>query len=150
MTNPRETIERDLKAALKAGEKEKLATLRLLLTEIKNEQIRRGSEVDEEAFAGLVRKGIKQRGEAAEQYRAGGRPELADKEEREADFLAAYLPQQADEAEIRVAIAEFVAAEGLAGRQAIGPVMRAMMARFGARADGATVNRLAREILGGG
>jgi uncharacterized protein len=150
MTTPRETIETDLKAALKAGEKEKLATLRLLLTDLKNEQIRRGSEVDDETFAGLVRKAIKQRGEAAEQYRAGGRPELADKEEREAAFLAVYLPAQADEAEIRAAIAEYVAAEGLAGPKAIGPVMRAMLARFGAAADGATVNRLAREILSGG
>ena len=96
-----------------------------------------------------MRKAIKQRGEAAEQFRAGGRPELADKEEREAAILEAYLPQQAGEAELRAAIAAFVAAEGLAGPKGIGPVMRAMLARFGAAADGATINRLAREILGG-
>lgn len=147
MTTPRETIETDLKAALKAGEKEKLSTLRLLLTDIKNEHIRRGAEVDDETFAGLVRKAIKQRGEATEQFRAGGRPEMADKEEREAALLSVYLPKQADEAELRAAIAEFVAAEGLAGPKAMGPVMRAMLARFGTAADGATVNRLAREIL---
>jgi uncharacterized protein len=150
MSTPRETVESDLKAALKAGEKERLGTLRLLLAELKNERIRRGSEVDDEAFAGLVRKAIKQRAESAEQYRAGGRPELADKEEREAAILAAYLPQQVDEAELRTAIAEFVAAEGLAGPKGIGPVMRAMLARFGSSADGTTINRIAREVLGGG
>jgi uncharacterized protein YqeY len=150
MTIPRETVERDLKAAMKAGEKERLATLRLLLTDLKNEQIRRGSEVDGDAFAAVVRKAIKQRGEAAEQYRAGGRPELAAKEEREAALLEAYLPPQADEAEIRAAIAAFVAAQGLAGPKGIGPVMREMLARFGATADGGTINRIAREVLGGG
>jgi uncharacterized protein len=149
MATPQETVESDLRAALKAGEKEKLATLRLLLTDLKNERIRRGSEVDAETFAGLVRKAIKQRGEAAEQFRAGGRPELADKEEREAAILEAYLPQQVGEAEIRAAIEALVAAEGLSGPKGIGPVMRAMLARFGATADGGTINRLAREILGG-
>ena len=149
MATPQETVESDLRAALKAGDKEKLATLRLLLADVKNERIRRGPEVDAETFAGLVRKAIKQRGEAAEQFRAGGRLELAEKEEREAAILEAYLPQQAGEAEIRAAIAAFAAAEGLSGPKGIGPVMRAMLARFGATADGATINRLAREVLGG-
>ena len=98
MATPQETVESDLRAALKAGDKEKLATLRLLLADVKNERIRRGSKVDTKTFAGLVRKAIKQRGEAAEQFRAGGRLELAEKEEREAAILEAYLPQQAGEA----------------------------------------------------
>jgi uncharacterized protein len=147
MTTPRQRIEGDLKSALKAGEKERLSVLRLLLTEIKNEAIRRREEVDDPGFAGLVRKAIKQREEAAEQYRRGHRPELADKEEREAAVLAAYLPEQADEATLRAAVEELVAAEGLSGPAAIGPVMKAMLARFGGSADGATINRIAREVL---
>lgn len=150
MTTPRQTLEQDVKTALKSGDKERLATCRLLLTDIKNEQIRRGSEVDADAFAALVRKAIKQRAEAAEQFRAGGRPEMAAKEEREAAILEAYLPKQADESEIRAAIAAYVAAEGLAGPKGIGPVMREMLARFGASADGGTINRIARELLGPG
>lgn len=144
---PQQRIEADVKAAMKAGEKEKLGTLRMLLTEIKNERIRRGGEVDEEGFVSLVRKAIKQRDEAATQYRQGGREELAAKEQSEAAILAAYLPAQADEGQIRAAIQEFVAAQGLAGPAAMGAVMKEMKARFGSSADGATLNRIAREVL---
>jgi len=148
-TTPQQRIEADLKAAMKAGDKERLSTLRLLLTEIKNERIRRGAEVDEAGFASLARKAIKQREEAAEQYRKGGRPELAEKEENEAKLLAAYLPAQIDEASLRAAIQALVAERGLSGPAAMGPVMKEMLARFGATADGAVVSRLAREVLAG-
>lgn len=147
MTDPQQRIESDLKAAMKAGDKEKVSTLRMLLAELKNERIRRGSAVDEEAFVAVLRRGTKQRADAAEQYRKGGRPETAEKEEREAAILEAYLPQQADEAEIRTEIEKYVAAHGLSGPAAMGRVMGAMMQHFGPRADGSTVNRIARDVL---
>jgi hypothetical protein len=146
-TPPQQRIEAEVKAAMKAGEKEKLSTLRLLLTEIKNERIRRGSEVDEAGFVSLVRKAIKQREDSVSQYRAGNREELAAKEEAEIEVLQAYLPAQVDEGQIRAAIEELVASRGLAGPAAIGPVMKEMLARFGSSADGATINRIAREVL---
>jgi len=144
---PQQKLEADVKEAMKAGDKERLATLRMLLSAVKNERIARGSEVDEAAFAALTRKAIKQREEAADQYRKGGRPELADKEDREASLLSTYLPAQADEGQIRAAIAALVAERGLAGNAAMGQVMKEMLARFGSAADGATISRLAREIL---
>ncbi|MBV8199003.1 MAG: GatB/YqeY domain-containing protein [Acidobacteria bacterium] len=147
---PQQRIESELKAAMKSGDKLRLQTLRLLLTEIKNERIRRGSEVDEAGFVALVRKAIKQREEAAGQYRAGDRLESAAKEESEAAILGAYLPAAADEGEVRAAIAALIAERGLAGPQAVGPIMKEMLARFGGRADGATLNRIARELLGAG
>jgi uncharacterized protein YqeY len=147
-TPPQQRIEAELKAALKAGDKLRLQTVRLLLTEIKNERIRRGGEVDESGFVALVRKAIKQREEAAAQYRAGRREELAAKEVSEAAILAGFLPAAADEGEIRAAIAALIAERGLAGPQAIGPIMKEMLARFGTSADGATINRIAREVLG--
>lgn len=147
MTTPQQRIESDLKTAMKAGDKERLSTLRMLLADVKNERIRRGGEVDEAGLAALVRKGIKQRQESAEQFRRGGREEQAAKEEREAEHLGEYLPQQASEEEVRTAVEELVEAEGLSGPAAIGRVMRATMERFGSRADGAVVNRLAREVL---
>src|SRR5436305_4022306 len=146
-TTPQQRIEADVKAALKGGQKERLGTLRLLLTELKNEKIRRGGEGDEAGFVALVRKAIKQREESTAQYRNGGRPELAAKEEAEAKTLAEYLPAQVDEETIRAAIAALVAERGLAGPAAIGPIMKEMLARFGSSADGATINRLAREAL---
>ena len=146
-TLPQQRIEADVKAAMKAGEKEKLSTLRLLLTEIKNERIRRGSEVDEAGFVSLVRKSIKQREDSVSQYRAGHREELAAKEEAEIKVLEGYLPAQVDEGQIRAAIQELVSSRGLSGPAGIGPVMKEMLARFGSSADGATINRIAREVL---
>jgi uncharacterized protein len=152
-TTPQQRIEADVKTAMKAGEKERLSTLRMLLTEIKNERIRRGSEVDEAGFVSLVRKAIKQREEAALQYRNGAREELAAKEESEARILAAFLPAQVDEGQIRAAVEALVAERNLSGQAsgpaAIGPIMKEMLARFGSSADGAVINRVAREVLTG-
>ena len=148
MSEPRERIEADLQAARKAKEPVRVATLGMLLTAIDNERIRAGEAVDDATLATLVQKAIKQRKEAAEQYRQGGSEERAGREEREAEILAAYLPEQIGEDELRQAIREIVAAGGLSGPAGIGRVMGEMMARYRGRADGATINRLAREILG--
>lgn len=147
MSTPLDTVQQDLKAAMKAGEKEKVATLRILLTELKNERIRAGEEVDDERFSALVRKGIKQRQDSAEQYRQGGRTDAAEKEEREAAMLETYLPAQASEDDIRQAVSDYVAQEGLSGPAAMGQVMKAMMAKFGASADGRTLSTIVREVL---
>jgi uncharacterized protein YqeY len=146
-TTPQQRIEADVKAAMKAGEKEKLSTLRMLLTEIKNERIRKGSDVDEDGFVSLVRKTIKQREESVLQYRKGNREDLAAKEESEKAFLATFLPAQIDEGQIRAAIQALVDERGLSGPTGIGPVMKEMLARFGSSADGSTINRIAREVL---
>ena len=148
-TTPQQRIEADVKAAMKAGEKDKLGTLRMLLTEIKNERIRRQEEVDEAGFVALVRKAIKQREEAAAGFRSGGREDMAEKEKSEAAFLAQYLPAQVDEGQIRSAIQALVDERGLSGPAAMGQVMKEMIARFGSSADGATINRITREVLAG-
>ena len=144
---PRADVERDIKDALRSRESEKLQTLRMLLAEIKNKSIELGRDVDRDEFTALVRKSIKQRNEAAQQYEQGNRPELRDKEMREAALLEHYLPAQASEDDLRQAIRELVAERGLSGNAAMGQVMKEMMKRFGGAADGATVNRIAREIL---
>ena len=149
MSTPQEKIQDDVKEALRAKQTERLSTLRMLLSEIKNERIRAGEEVDDESFARLVRKAVKQRQDSAEQYRGGGREELAAVEEREIEILSVYLPQQVGEDEIRAAVEQVVAAEGLSGPRGIGPVMKAMLARFGGSADGKTINKIAREVLAG-
>ena len=147
MSTPQERIETEVQQALKAGDKERLSTLRLLLNAIKNERIRTGQEVDEATFLKLVRKGIKQRQESSQQYRQGGRPELAAREEREAAILEVYLPPAVAEDELAQAIREYIATAGLTGPQAMGAVMKEMLDRFSGRTDGGTINRLAREIL---
>ena len=150
MSGPLERIQAETTEALKAGDKERVSTLRLLSNSIHNEAIRSGEAVDEAGFIQLVRKAIKQRKDSVEQYRKGNRDELADKEEREAEILSAYMPAQADEAEIRAAIVALVEEQGLSGPAGIGVVMKSMMAKFAGQADGGTINRIAREILEAG
>lgn len=150
MSTPQQRIEAEVMAALKAGEKEKLSTLRMLLASVKNERIRLGEELDEAVFLGVVRKALKERKESAEQYRAGDRDELAEKEEREAEILAVYLPPEIGEDDLKAAVLEIVAEQGLEGPAALGQVMREMMARYKGRADGGVINRIARETLSQG
>ena len=145
--SPRADLERDVKEALRARENERLQTLRMLLAEVKNKSIELGRDVDRDEFTGLVRKAIKQRQEAAQQFEQGGRPELREKEMREAALLERYLPAQASEDDVRQAIRAMVAERGLSGPAAMGQVMKEMLKRFGGAADGATVSRLAREVL---
>ncbi len=145
---PVSRLQADLTVAMKAGDKERTSTLRLLLNAVKNESLVGSGEVDEPRFLALVQKGIKQRQESVEAFRKGGRAELAAKEEREIQVLAGYLPPPASEEEILAEITAFVAERGLAGPQAIGPIMKEMTARFAGRADGATISRVARRALG--
>lgn len=142
-------ISADLKAAMKAGDKERLATLRLLLTAIQNERIAAGRAVDDEGLMTLVQRAVKQRRESADAYRGGGREEAAAREEREIAILEEYLPEPVDEETLRGAVRELVEAEGLEGPQAIGQVMKTLLPRFAGRTDGATLSRIAREELAG-
>ena len=147
MAQPQERVQNDLKDAMRAGDKERTSTLRMLLAELKNERIRAGAEVGEDGFLGVVQKGVKQRHDAAGQYRAAGREDLAAKEEREATILGAYLPEPVSEDAVRAAVKELVAAQGL-GPKDLGKVMGAVLPRFKGRIDGKVVQRIAREVLG--
>lgn len=147
MSNPQDQISADLRQALKAGEKERVSTLRMLLNEIKNEQIRERQEIDEKGFSRLVRKSIKQREDSADQYEKGGRDELADKERREIEILSVYMPEEIGEDELRSAITQILEESEQSGPRAMGLVMREMMTRYGGQADGKRINELVREQL---
>jgi uncharacterized protein YqeY len=148
MKQPQERIQDDLKEAMKARDAERTGTLRMLLAEIKNEKIRLGRDLAEEDFLGVVQKGVKQRQDAVEQYRAGGRADLAEKEERESKLLAAYLPAQLSEAEVRAEVEAVVRAQNLSGPKALGAVMGVLVPRLKGRVDGKILQRIARETLG--
>lgn len=155
MANPLDKLQDDIKEAMKAQDKARLDPLRMLLAAAKNERIELRAqkhdpnyEMDEAELHAVVRRQIKQRKDSIEQFRAGGRHEAADKEEQEIRVLEGYLPAQASEDAIRQAIRDVIAAQGLAGPKGLGPIMKEMKAKFGASADGALVNRLAKELLG--
>ena len=146
--SPQQRLEGDLKRAMKAREQERVQTLRMLLSAVKNRRIELGAELDEAELLTLVKRAAKQRREAAEQFYRGGREELAAQEERELLILEEYLPAQIDEQTLRTEVAKYVAAEGLSGPRAIGQVMPVMIERFQGAADGKLLSRIVREALG--
>jgi uncharacterized protein YqeY len=120
------------------------AVLSMTLSEVRNRQIEMGREPTDEDVTEVVARAIRKRREAAEQIRAVGRTDLADKEEQEAALLMAYMPAQLSEAEVRQLVRDAIA--GGAGN--IGAVMGAIMPRVKGRFDGKETNRIVREELG--
>jgi uncharacterized protein YqeY len=147
MSTPLERIQNDMKDALRAGEKERLMTIRMLLAAMKNEKIELGRELEDGDFIRMVQRALKQRREASESYRAGGRLELAEKEEREAVILQAYLPAAVDVAELEAAVRALVAEQGLSGPKAMGIVMKAMLEKYAGRTDGSVLQPIVRAVL---
>jgi hypothetical protein len=127
---------------MKSSERDRVAALRLVLSELQK-AAKEGSG-DEMA---VLRRERKRRLEAAEQFRGGGRPELADKEESEAQLIQGYLPAELDDTELDAIVAEAVAQTGAQGPKDMGQVMKAAMARAGGRADGKRVSARVREAL---
>jgi uncharacterized protein len=137
-----EQLRRDLATSMKAGEKQRVGTLRLVLSELQK-AAKDGSD-DEIA---VLRRERKRRQESATAFRDGGRPELADAEEAEARIIEAYLPAELSDDELRAIVAGAVAETGASSPRDMGAVMRTAMARVEGRADGRRVSALAQEAL---
>jgi len=137
------------KAALKSRDTVKLSTLRLLLAAVHNEEIRLRKELGAEEIQKVIATLSKQRSEAIELYRKGGRDDLAQKEEAELGILQAYLPQPLTEQEVQTLIRESIAELGATGVQDLGKVMKQVMPKVSGRTDGKRVNELAKALLGG-
>jgi uncharacterized protein YqeY len=144
-----EQIQTDLKAAMKARDKDAVAALRMVLARIKETQVSagHGDEVTDDEVQTLIRREAKRRTEAADAFAAAGRDELAAKEEAERAILQRYLPQQMSDAELATVIDETIAATGASAAGDFGRVMGAVMSKVSGRADGARVNAMVRERL---
>jgi hypothetical protein len=144
-----EQIQTDLKAAMKARDKDAMAALRMVLARIKETQVSagHGDEVTDDEVQTLIRREAKRRTEAADAFAAAGRDELAAKEEAERVILQRYLPQQMSDAELATVIDETIAATGASSAGDFGRVMGAVMSKVSGRADGARVNAMVRERL---
>jgi uncharacterized protein YqeY len=138
-----EQLRSDITGALKAGEKERVGALRLVLSELQKAEKEGG---DDELT--VLRRERKRRLEAATQFRDGGRPELADQEESEAELIAGYLPAELSDDELDQLIAASIAETGAASPRDMGQVMKAVMAASGGRADGKRTSARVREALG--
>ena len=135
-------VKQDLATAMKAGEKDRVAALRLVLSELQKAAKEGGD--DEQA---VLRRERKRRHEAARAFRDGGRPELAEAEDAEAEIIAAYLPAELSDDELRAIVAGAVAETGADSPKDMGRVMKAAMPRVAGRADGKRVSALVQEAL---
>lgn len=138
-------LQSDLNQARKAREKLRTLVLSTTLSDLKNREIELGESVDDPEAVSVISKAVKRRKEAADQMRAGGRTDLADKELEEAEILAEYLPEGLSEDEVRGIVRELLAG----GAREIGPVMGQLMPRLKGRFDGREANRIVREELAG-
>src|SRR5688572_19149039 len=142
-----EQIRADLTAAMKAQEKERLSTLRMLQSAIKNEQINTGHELSDEEAMTVIRKAVKQRQDSIEQYTKGNRPELAEKERSEMELLKAYLPPELTDEEIESAVREIIASTGAQSKKDMGKVMKDATARYRGRVDGKKIQEIVSRLL---
>jgi len=142
-------IQEAMKAAMKSGDRLALSALRLVLSALHNEEIRLRRELTMEEIHRTITTLCKQRTEAIELFRKGGRAELAEKEEAELRVLQQFLPQPLSENEVRNLIKVSIDEVGAKNIQDLGKVMKQLMPRVSGRADGKRVNELAKELLGG-
>ena len=142
-------INRDLTEAMKAKEAERLSAIRMIKTALKLRETDLPGEVDDAEAMKVLNTLLKQRREAAEQYRAGHREELAQKEEREALIIQSYLPASASDEEISRAVDESIAEIGASSMKDMGAVMKAVRARLeGKTIDGKALSDLVKTKLG--
>jgi uncharacterized protein len=147
----REKITEDVKTAMKAGEKDKLSTLRMMQAAIKDRDIaNRGlgkeAAADDELLQ-LLTKMVKQREESAAIYDKGGRPELAAKEREEIGFIQAYMPKQLSDDEIKLAIAAIIAETGAVSIKDMGKVMAELRAKFSGQMDFGKASGVIKSLL---
>ena len=141
----KDKVRADLNDARRERDKLRTMVITTFLSEIRNREIELGRETSDEEVQAVATTGIKKRRDAADQFRAAGRAELADKEEAEAKLLQGYLPPQLSEDEVRALVRDAVAG----GAKDVGGVMKQVMPKTKGKFDGKELNRIVREELAG-
>jgi len=144
-----ERLDTDAKSALRAGDKPRLAVLRRARAALKNAEIEARGELPEPEQVKVLQGLVKRHRESIEQFTAGNRQDLVDKEVAEMAVLEEYLPAQLDDAAIEAVVRQVIADEGVADAKGLGRIMRPAMAMLGGQADGGRVREIAQRLLGG-
>jgi uncharacterized protein len=145
-----ETVTTEIASAMRQKDQASLAPLRMLKAALMNKEVEKGRALDEAESLQVVNALVKQRRDSVEQFTAGGRKDLADKEQAEIQFLEKFLPPAADPAAIAGAVEAAVAETGAAGPKDMGKVMKAVMARLaGMSVDGRQVSEAVKKRLAG-
>jgi hypothetical protein len=145
----KERITEDMKAAMRASDKERLSTIRMVQAAIKQREVDERITLDDAQVIAVLEKMVKQRKESVVQFEQGGRADLADKEKAEIALLQAYLPAQLSESEVDALIKEAIAATGAASVKDMGKVMGAVKSKAAGRADMGAVSARIKAALGG-
>ncbi|MCZ8077156.1 MAG: glutamyl-tRNA amidotransferase [Burkholderiales bacterium PBB2] len=143
----KDRITDDMKAAMRAKDSERLTTIRGLLAAIKQKEVDERVELDEAGVIAIVDKLIKQRKDSISQFNAGGRPDLAEKEQAELQVLEPYLPQRMSAEEVAAAVQAIVAELGAKGPGDMGKVMGAVKAQLAGKADMGLVSAAVKQAL---
>ena len=145
----KDQISEDMKAAMRAKEAQRLATIRLLMAAMKQKEVDERVTLGDAEVLAILEKMIKQRRESIAQYEKAARQDLAEVEKAEIAVLSAYLPQQMTEAEVAEAIAAAIAETGAAGAKDMGKVMGVLKPRLAGRTDMGKVSGLVKAKLAG-
>jgi hypothetical protein len=150
MATLRERIEEDMKVAAKAQDKLRLSVLRLLKSAVMYREIEIGKALDDGGITSVIQSLVKQRRDSIDQYKAGGRDDLADKEQQETVMLQGYLPQALAPEELSAKVDDAIAKTGAKGPKDMGAVMKALLdpaAGVAGRAENRTVSELVKSRL---
>jgi uncharacterized protein YqeY len=145
-----EQIQKDMVAAMKAKEEERLSTLRMMKAAVKNREIDKRAPLDDKEVLAVLSTMIKQRHDSVEQFTKGNRLELAEKEKREIALIETYMPKSAGEDQIVATVKSTIAEMGSPTMKDMGTVMKAVMAKFAdVRVDGKIVSEAVKRELAG-
>jgi uncharacterized protein YqeY len=150
----RDKLSTDMKEAMKAGEKKKLATIRLMLSAVKEKDINTRTEghdsalISDAVIMDVFTKMVKQRQDSIAAFEQGGRPELAQNEKEELAVIQSYMPKQMDEAEAKAAVAEVIKAVGATSVKDMGKVMAELKAKFSGQMDMGKAGGIVKALLG--
>ncbi len=140
-------LQDEMKSAMKSGDKERLATIRMLISEIKKVQIDTQKELSDEEIIKILQKYAKQRKDSIEQYRKAGREDLAEKEERELKIVQEFLPQPLTEEEIEKLVDEAIQETGASSMKDMGKVIKLVIEKAQGRAEGSVVSKIVKAKL---
>lgn len=143
----KEKLQQDVKDALKSGDGKKRTVLGMVMSAIKNKEIEKRSELNDDDVVAVIASEIKKRKDSVEQFEKGGRPELAEGEKKEIEMLMVYMPEQMSEEEIQNEIKKTIAETGIKDMKEMGKLIGAVMARVRGRASSQIVVKIVKQEL---
>ena len=142
-----ERLVEEMKQAMQSGDKVRLSTIRMIRTALKNKEIETRKKLDEDEIFRVIQGMLRRGEESVEQFRAGGRMDLVEKETKEMEILKSYLPQSLSQEEILAVIDQSIQENQASSLKDLGKVMKSVMSKLGGKADGKLVNQLVKERL---